>query len=188
MNVKSCVRSNTCPGRKSSAQCVYFLTVKSRSRPLERRIPERAATPILESHEPLHSRCETRVGRKQEKKKRKKLAELLPVTRRGVFGRCHASSAQNRPPVRIDRTERKAGWEEEARENAQPRPASSSVVRYLAGSKIAIAPRPPSACCCFFLGAPPATTRIHDTLRGRTSCSFPPRRRQSSSLLYPGTI
>lgn len=136
------------------------------------------ATPVLESHEPLRSRSVRRQGREEARKKKNKL-QLLPVTRRGAFGRCHASSEQNRPPA-----ERKAGREEEAREKAQPRAASSSVARYLAGSKIAIAPRPPTACRCF-LGSRATHTRHAMRLR---SAAFPPRRRQPSSLLSSDAV
>lgn len=105
-----------------------------------------------------------------------KVSSILPtVTRRGAFGRCHASSAQNRPPVRegesTGQKEKQDGKKRRKRTrsaaSSQSEPAATSVARYLAGSKIAIAPRPPSP-YCWRVAASSAFQRRHAYTRHAT--------------------
>lgn len=144
-----------------------FLTVKSWS-PFERRIPEHAATPILESHEPLHSRSHaTRVGRKQERKRRNCSSYLSHVAALLVGAMRHRrkigrqSARGNRADRKKSRTGRRRGARERAASTSQHQ--CGEIFGGLQNSNSSASSVGVLLTCCF-LGAP-ATTRIHNTLR-----------------------
>ena len=167
-----------------------FLTVKSWS-PFERRIPEHALQPLYTRISRAIALTVTRdQGRKETRKKKKEL-QLLPVTRRGAFGRCHASSAQNRPPVREGESTGQKEKQDGKKRRERTRSAASTslsqqhqcgeIFGELQNSNSSASSVAVLLARCCFLGVP-ATTRIYTTRYATTSCSFP-LRRQSFLLL-----